>query len=62
MVEILGDELTIYGKDGKEIVHWVVDEVEEDAELAFTIANAVKIYYEEGEYALKKYLDNPEYN
>ena len=46
------DSVTIY-ENGVEIVHWVIDEIAEDAAVALSIANAIRIYYEEGVTALK---------
>ena len=55
-VEIGDDHLTILDEYGSEVVHWVVAEVEEDPEVAFTIAHAIKVFYEHGVDKLKEMI------
>lgn len=56
MVQIDEDGIFIYDQQGNEIVSWNTDEFKEDETVCLSALNAVKIFYEEGELALKEYI------
>ena len=43
------DYISIQDAEGIEIVHWHQDEWREDSKMVFLIANAIKVFYEDGE-------------
>ena len=53
MIEFSTDGIYIHDEHG-EIVSWVEDEWINDHEVVFAIANAIRLYYEEGPQALRK--------
>lgn len=52
-VKVFEDGVYIYDHNGVEIVSWTEDEWEQDPSVVASIANALVIFYTEGEYALK---------
>jgi len=57
--DMTGGGLYIYGGNGKEIMSWTEDEWKDDSTVPVAMANAVKIFYEKGEEALRKLCGRP---
>lgn len=54
-IEIENDHVTISDQHG-EIAHWIVDEWTKDPSMATAMANAIKIFYEQGPGVLRKLI------
>lgn len=52
------DYFTLFDSHG-EIVHWTVDEWEEDPQVVFSMLNALKLFYEEGATAVRARVTQP---
>jgi hypothetical protein len=57
IVDVVEDGVYI-SDDRGEIVCWVLSEVEDDPSVAFVIANALKIGYEQGPQAVRDRIDS----
>ena len=60
-IDICDEEITISMKDGTEIVHWTIDEWEEDPTIVPAIANAIRMAHTNPEFLIeinKRHIDS----
>lgn len=56
MIEITEDTIRIYDAENNEIVGWTKEEWRKDEDVVLSIANAIDIFYTEGQDFLKNIL------
>lgn len=57
-VEILRDQITLFDDEGEELVAWSSNEWHEDPTVVLSIANAIRMLYEEGGDSIRMKLDS----
>ena len=57
-VDIGADHVALFDRD-QELVYWTQQEWEEDPSLVITIANAIRILYEEGGQGIRDRIGEP---